>query len=70
LKAITAEKFLSAALSIIVIFQKAHYADLRKANFRGAVNYSINPLTNKLLKAKFSRPEVMTLLDHLEILID
>jgi uncharacterized protein YjbI with pentapeptide repeats len=47
-----------------------HNSDLRKANFQGAQNYSINPLTNKLLKAKFSKPEVMTLLDHLEILID
>ncbi len=42
-----------------------HNSDLRKANFQGAQNYSINPLTNKLLKAKFSKPEVMTLLDHL-----
>jgi uncharacterized protein YjbI with pentapeptide repeats len=47
-----------------------HNSDLRKANFQGAQNYSINPLTNNLLKAKFSKPEVMTLLDHLEIVID
>ena len=47
-----------------------HNTDLRGADFRGAINYSINPLTNKLQKAKFSKPEVMALLEHLEIAID
>ena len=28
--------------------------DLSKANFLGAINYAINPLTNKLIKTKFS----------------
>ena len=47
-----------------------HNTDLRGADFRGAINYSINPLTNKLQKAKFSKPEVMALLEHLEIEFD
>jgi fluoroquinolone resistance protein len=47
-----------------------HNADLSKANFVEAINYSINPLTNKLTKAKFSKPEVLALLDHLDIVIE
>jgi uncharacterized protein YjbI with pentapeptide repeats len=46
-----------------------HHANLAKANLAGAINYSINPLTNKLTKAKFSKPEVLSLLDHLDIII-
>lgn len=46
-----------------------HNSNLSKANFRNAINYSINPLTNKIAKATFSRPEVMSLLDHLDITI-
>ena len=47
-----------------------HNANLSKANLMGAINYSINPLTNKLTKAKFSKPEVLSLLDHLDIIIE
>jgi uncharacterized protein YjbI with pentapeptide repeats len=47
-----------------------HNTDLRKADFQGATNYSINPLTNKVEKAKFSKPEALSLLDHLGILMD
>jgi fluoroquinolone resistance protein len=47
-----------------------HNTDLTKANLQGAVNYSISPLTNKLQKAKFSKPEVLSLLDHLGIIIE
>lgn len=47
-----------------------HNANLSKANLIGAINYSINPLTNKLMKAKFSKPEVLSLLDHLDIIIE
>ncbi len=47
-----------------------HNSDLSYANFQGAINYSINPLTNKLVKAKFSKPEVLALLNHLGIIID
>ncbi len=47
-----------------------HNSDLSKANFQGAFNYSINPLTNKLQRAKFSRLEVLSLLNHLDIIIE
>ncbi len=47
-----------------------HNTNLGKANFASAINYSINPLTNKLIKAKFSKPEVLSLLDHLGIVIE
>ena len=47
-----------------------HNTDLRKANFQGAINYSINPQTNKLQKAKFLKPEVMSLLNYFEIIIN
>lgn len=47
-----------------------HNTILNKADFRGAINYSINPLTNKLAKARFSQPEVLTLLHHLDIIIE
>ncbi len=47
-----------------------HNTNLSKANFRGAINYLINPSTNKLVKARFSAPEVLALLDHFEIIIE
>lgn len=47
-----------------------HNTDLAEANFTKAINYSIDPLSNRLSKAKFSQPEVMALLDHLGIIID
>jgi fluoroquinolone resistance protein len=47
-----------------------HNTNLTKANFREAVSYSINPLTNKLSKAIFSRPEVLSLLQHLDIVLE
>ncbi|MBS0607114.1 MAG: pentapeptide repeat-containing protein [Parachlamydiales bacterium] len=47
-----------------------HNTNLTKANFIGALNYSINPLTNKLSKAKFSNPEVLSLLHGLGIIIE
>jgi uncharacterized protein YjbI with pentapeptide repeats len=47
-----------------------HNTKLSKANFVGAINYSINPLTNSLKQARFSQPEVLTLLDHLGIVIE
>jgi len=47
-----------------------HKSDLTKANFIAAINYSINPLTNKLTKAQFSNPEVLNLLKYLEITIE
>jgi fluoroquinolone resistance protein len=47
-----------------------HKSDLTKANFIAAINYSINPLSNKLSKAQFSHPDVLNLLKYLEIIIE
>jgi uncharacterized protein YjbI with pentapeptide repeats len=41
--------------------------DLRKADFRGAAGYRINPLNNKVRKARFDLPEVLSLLEFLDI---
>ena len=47
-----------------------HHSNLSKANFLDAINYSIDPLTNKLEKAEFSKPEVYSLLNFLDIIIE
>ncbi len=47
-----------------------HNSNLSKAHFVGAINYSINPLTNTLKNARFSQPEVLALLNHLGIVIE
>ena len=39
--------------------------DLRQVNFVGALNYTINPASNNLLKAKFSLPEAASFLEIL-----
>jgi fluoroquinolone resistance protein len=44
--------------------------DLTEADFRGATNYSIDPGTNTLKKAKFSLPEAIALLESLDIVIE
>ena len=44
--------------------------DLTEADFRGAWNYSIDPGTNTLKKAKFSLPEAIGLLESLDIVIE
>ncbi|MCI8992438.1 MAG: pentapeptide repeat-containing protein [Eubacterium sp.] len=44
--------------------------DIRNADFRDAKGYAIDILTNKIKQAKFSYPEVMSLLTSLEIEID
>ena len=41
--------------------------DLNKSNFCGALNYVIDPLINKVKKAKFSFPEVIGLLKGFDI---
>lgn len=43
---------------------------LEKADFRTAINYSINPETNRIKKAKFSMPSVSGLLDKYNIIIE
>lgn len=44
-----------------------HHTNLSKANFAGASNYNISPMTNTIKGAKFSLPEAMALLTHFEI---
>ena len=44
--------------------------DVRKADFREAKGYVIDIPSNKLRQAKFSFPEVVSLLDSLEIKIE
>lgn len=47
-----------------------HQSNLSQANFKDAVNFSINPLTNKIKKARFSREAALHLLDHFEIILE
>ena len=44
-----------------------HNCDLSKADFSSAKYYDIDPLTNKIKKAKFSLPEAANLLRGFEI---
>ena len=44
--------------------------DLEKADFRLATNYAIDPTKNKVKKAKFSMPEVLSFLAPLELDIE
>ena len=44
--------------------------NLSKADFRGAYGYNIDINSNILKKAKFSFPEVTSLLSSLDIIID
>ena len=45
-------------------------ARLQQADFTGAHNYYIDPTQNNIRKAKFSTPEVLTLLAGFQIEID
>lgn len=47
-----------------------HKCDLSKADFTTAYNYSIDPLSNKIKKAKFSLPEAVNLLRMFDIIIE
>ena len=49
------------------LFEKC---DLTECDFRQARNYAISPTQNKLKKAKFSMPEVLSFLTPLEIEIE
>jgi uncharacterized protein YjbI with pentapeptide repeats len=44
--------------------------NLTRANFTNATNYAIHPHGNKLCKTKFSLPEVLSLLDVFDIIIE
>jgi hypothetical protein len=43
---------------------------MKKTNFIGSYNFSIDPTINKLNKTKFSRENCIGLLSNLNILID
>ena len=47
-----------------------HNCNLSKSNFMGAICYAIDPLVNDIKKARFSYPEVTSLLDYFDIIID
>ncbi len=44
--------------------------DLSNADFRQAKNYRINTTSNRVHKARFSLPEVLGLLDNLDVIIE
>jgi len=44
--------------------------NLTQADFTLATNYSVDPETNKIKKAKFNQPEVLALLDGFDIIIE
>ncbi|NGX45493.1 MAG: hypothetical protein K940chlam2_00648 [Chlamydiae bacterium] len=47
-----------------------HHSDLRKADFRRSQGFSIDPLTNKVQGARFSRSSALSLLDPLGVKLD
>jgi uncharacterized protein YjbI with pentapeptide repeats len=47
-----------------------HACDLEKASFRGARGYAIDPRVNKIAKAVFSVPEVLSLVECFGIRIE
>jgi len=53
-------------------FENSRFAhtNLTSADFRGAINYQIDPILNTLKKTKFSLPEAMSLLYNLNIILD
>lgn len=46
-----------------------HNCDLSKADFTSAVQYDIDPQTNKIKKARFSLPEAVSLLKGFDVTI-
>lgn len=55
-----------------VVFKHTNFSEcnLTESDFRGAEGYAIDILNSKIKKAKFSFPEVISLLDALEITIE
>lgn len=55
-----------------VVFKRTSFSEcnMSESDFRGAIDYSIDLLTSKIKKAKFSFPEVIALLDSLDISIE
>ena len=46
------------------------FTNLEKADFYSSFNYSINPEKNKLKRARFSKTEVIGLLDNYDLKIE
>jgi uncharacterized protein YjbI with pentapeptide repeats len=46
-----------------------HKTGLERADFTGARSFAIDPTSNRIKKAKFSSPEVLTLLAPFEIVV-
>jgi uncharacterized protein YjbI with pentapeptide repeats len=44
--------------------------NLEKADFRTSFQYTINPVTNKIKKARFGKDSLEGLLSHLDIIIE
>jgi uncharacterized protein YjbI with pentapeptide repeats len=53
-------------------FRKAAFENtlLEKADLRTSFNFSINPETNKISKAKFSKQNIIGLLDNYKIIVE
>jgi uncharacterized protein YjbI with pentapeptide repeats len=53
-------------------FEDTHFSNcnLNKASFIRAKNYTIDPTENQMKKAKFSFPDVITLLDKFDLEIE
>ena len=62
---LTSVKFLDCDFTNAVFDQ----ANLTKADFTTSRNYTINPNVNKLKKAAFAYPDVLGLLQHLDIVV-
>lgn len=65
------EAFMSQAICTGSDFSSSRFnnTDLTEADFRGARNYTISVVDNKVKKAKFSLPEAMALLTGLGIIL-
>ncbi len=66
------ETDLSGAVFDNCDFQRAIFinSNLEKVDFRSSINYSFDPEKNRIKKAKFSRAEVIGLLDKYDIEIE
>ena len=45
-------------------------ANLESSDFRGALNYQINPQESRVTKAKFSYPQVLSLLKEFGVIVE
>lgn len=47
-----------------------HHTNLERCDFTGAINYAIDPTTNRVSGAKFSLPEAISLLRGFDVVIE